>query len=104
METSSTGPVLLQKLRSQRRQISLTLEDLARLSGLTARTIQRIEAVHATSLDAAKSISAAMGMPSYHQLIEPQAQVDAEPTKRALKEQIDVAVHIILAKRSPILL
>lgn len=55
-EEPSTGPVLLQKLRLQRRHIGLTQEDLARLSGLTARTIQRIEAGHVTSLDAAKSI------------------------------------------------
>lgn len=45
-----------------------------------------------------------MNLPSYHQLIEQPAQVDAEPTKRALKEQIDVVVQLILAKRSPILI
>jgi transcriptional regulator with XRE-family HTH domain len=68
--------VLIQKLRLQR---GWSQEQLAEVSGLSARTIQRIEKGQSASLETLKALAAAFGVEVSNLQESPMSQVESAP-------------------------
>ena len=60
--------ITLPGLRSYRETLGLTQQDVANMADVNSRTIQRLESGVPTTINTAKSIAAALEVPSYKSL------------------------------------
>jgi transcriptional regulator with XRE-family HTH domain len=67
-----------EKVKSLRTALNLSQQDLAAMSGLSKRTIIRVERGAGVSLETIKSIAAALDIPSYESLIKHPDRVTAD--------------------------
>lgn len=75
--------IVLAHLRDIRKQIGLTQDDIARMADITVRTVQRLEAGSPTTVSTAKSISAALMLPSYTELMQSDLEQETLPRKKS---------------------
>lgn len=75
--------IVLAHLRDIRKQIGLTQDDIARMADITVRTVQRLEAGAPTTVSTAKSISAALMLPSYTELMQSDLEQANLPRKKS---------------------
>jgi transcriptional regulator with XRE-family HTH domain len=64
--------ICLNKLKSQREFINWSQEMLSEYSGVSVRTIQRVESGSRTSIESAKALASALSLSSYSLLLQPQ--------------------------------
>ena len=75
----------LDRLTEIRTEQGITQELLAEMSGVSVRTIQRIEAGYDTSSETAKSLSSALELENYHKLITAKNSVKDHPEYGIIK-------------------
>jgi transcriptional regulator with XRE-family HTH domain len=63
--------IYLNELKVQRELVNWSQEMLSEYSGVSVRTIQRIESGSRTSIESAKSLASALSLPSYDILLQP---------------------------------
>jgi DNA-binding XRE family transcriptional regulator len=90
--------VLLVRLKEQRNSRDWTQDMLANFSGLSVRTIQRIESGERVNIETAKSLAATFGMESYADLTATHAGEGDNEAKSADGSHQECAAHRSITK------
>jgi len=74
--------ITLNKVKELRLEMGLTQSELSDISGVSLRTIQRIEMGNNATLDTARALAATFSLPSYHELHSEEQEGDSESPDR----------------------